>query len=150
MASLRWMVAAAMAVMLGAASADEPTAVSLDAANAPAVGRAPAAPAPAASAEARIAFSSRNIWNWHVVDDQTLLIQSNSRKWYKAKLLGSCPGLRFVERVGFKSNADDSFDKFSSIQLRGGQRCTLVSLIESDGPPKKVKKAAPAGGAANP
>jgi hypothetical protein len=139
LANLRWMAAAAMAVMLGTASADEPAAISLDAANAPV-----AAHAPAAAAESRIAFSSRNIWNWHVVDDQTLLIQSNSRKWYQAKLLGNCPGLRFVERVGFKSNADDSFDKFSSIQLRGGQRCQLVSLTESDGPPKKAKKAAPA------
>jgi hypothetical protein len=139
MARLRWLAAAAMAMMLGSASADQPAAVSLDAANAPVAARAPAA-----SAEARIAFSSRNIWNWHVVDDQTLLIQSNSRKWYKAKLLGNCPGLRFVERVGFKSNADDSFDKFSSIQVRGGQRCQLISLTESDGPPKKTKKAAPA------
>jgi hypothetical protein len=139
MASLRWMAAAAMAVMLGAASADEPAAISLDAANAPVAARAPAA-----LAESRIAFSSRNIWNWHVVDDQTLLIQSNSRKWYQAKLLGNCTGLRFVERVGFKSNADDSFDKFSSIQVRDGQRCQLVSLTESDGPPKKPKKPAPA------
>ena len=139
MASLRWMAAAAMTVTWAAASADEPVATSLDAANAPVAAGAHAAPA-----EARIAFSSRNIWNWHVVDDQTLLIQSNSRKWYKAKLLGNCPGLRFVERVGFKSNADDSFDKFSSIQMRGGQRCQLISLTESDGPPKKTKKAAPA------
>ena len=139
MARLRWMAAAAMAVMFGTASADEPAAISLDAANAPVAAHAPAAPT-----EARIAFSSRNIWNWHVVDDQTLLIQSNSRKWYLAKLLGNCPGLRFVERVGFKSNADDSFDKFSSIQVRGGQRCQLVSLAESDGPPKKPKKGAPA------
>ena len=139
MARLRWVAGAALAVMLGSASADQPAAVSLDGANAPVAARAPAAPA-----EARIAFSSRNIWNWDVVDDQTLLIQSNSRAWYKAKLLGNCPGLRFVERVGFKSNADDSFDRFSSIQVRGGQRCQLVSLTESDGPPKKAKKAPPA------
>ena len=145
MARLRWIAAAAMAVMLGTASADEPAAISLDAANAPVAARAVAAPS-----ESRIAFSSRNIRNWHVVDDQTLLIQSNSRKWYKAKLLGNCPGLRFVERVGFKSNADDSFDKFSSIQVRDGQRCQLVSLTESDGPPKKPKKGAPAAEAAKP
>jgi hypothetical protein len=145
LASLRWMAAAAMAAMFGAASADEPAAISLDAANASVAARVPDA-----TVEMRIAFSSRNIWNWHVVDDQTLLIQSNSRKWYQAKLLGNCPGLRFVERVGFKSNADDSFDKFSSIQLRGGQRCQLVSLTESDGPPKKAKKAAPAPAAAKP
>jgi hypothetical protein len=96
-------------------------------------------PATAAAVEAQIAFANHGgIYNWQVVDDRTVLIQSQTRKWYKATLFSSCFDLPFAEQVGFESNADGSFDKFSSIKVRGHD-CPLVSLVETTPPPRKVK-----------
>jgi hypothetical protein len=108
------------------AFADDPAAASAAAASAPA-------------AEARIAFSDRSIWSWQVIDNKTLLIETNSRKWYKASLFSSCTDLPFAERVGFKANSDGSFDRFSALVVRG-QHCALTSLVETTAPAKKSKK----------
>jgi hypothetical protein len=121
-------VAVAMVGALSAAAADIP----------PAAPAADAA-APAASAEAAIPFANHGgIYNWQVIDAKTVLIQSQSHKWYKATLLSSCFDLPFAERLGFESNADGSFDKFSSIKVRE-QNCPLVSLVETTAPAKKSK-----------
>ncbi len=111
---------------------------------------APAAPPAASTAgptaaskpapEARIAFANQGgIWDWDVVDSSTLLIQDRSRRWYKAKLLGNCYDLPFEQKIGFESNPNGSFDKFSAIQTRQ-QRCPLISLTRTDAPAKKAKK----------
>jgi hypothetical protein len=97
------------------------------------------APVQPPAAEAQIAFANHGgIYNWQVLDDRTVLIQSQSRKWYKATLFSTCFDLPFAERIGFESNSDGSFDKFSSIQVRN-QKCPLLSLVETTAPPKKVK-----------
>ena len=100
-------------------------------------------PQPPPAAEAQIPFANRNIQNWQVVDDKTLLIQDNSRKWYKATLFGTCINLSFAgERLGFDSSPGGTFDKFSAILVRG-QRCPLSSLVETTAPPKKSKAKKP-------
>lgn len=105
---------------------------------------ASAAASAAAAPEASIPFANHGgIYNWKVVNDRTVLIQSQSRRWYKATLMSSCIDLPFAERLGFESNADGSFDKFSMITARH-QRCPLISLVETDAPSKKPKPA-PAG-----
>ncbi len=121
-----------------------------------AVGDTPAAPAApnAPAAEASIPFADHDgIYNWQVIDDRTVLIQGQNRKWYRASLMSPCFDLRFAERLGFESNANGSFDKFSSITVRG-QNCPLTSLVEAPPPPRKVKAnkpaASPAQGAASP
>jgi hypothetical protein len=101
------------------------------------------AAAPPPAAEAQIPFADRNIRNWQVVDDKTVLIQDNSRKWYKATLFGTCINLSFAEeRLGFDSSPGGTFDKFSAILVRG-QRCPLSSLVETSAPPKKSKAKKP-------
>lgn len=97
------------------------------------------APVQAPAPEAQIAFANHGgIYNWQVVDNRTVLIQGQNRKWYKATLFSSCFDLPFAERLGFESNSDGSFDKFSSIQVRR-QKCPLVSLVETTAPAKKSK-----------
>jgi Family of unknown function (DUF6491) len=108
---------------------------------------APAASAPAAAApaakplpEVRINFANHGgIWDWSVVDTKTLLIQDRSRRWYKATLFVNCIDLPFDQKLGFESNPDGSFDKFSAIQTRG-QRCPLISLVRTDAPVSKKSK----------
>jgi hypothetical protein len=106
------------------------------------LGMVSAAAAAAAAAEAQIAFAKRNIWNWQVVDDQTVLIQDQSRRWYKATLFGRCIDLPFADRIAFDSSPSGTFDKFSAILVRG-QRCPLKSLVETSAPPKKAKAKKP-------
>jgi hypothetical protein len=105
---------------------------------------APAAPPAAAGpppAEASIKFANHGgIWNWDVVDNKTVLIQDRSRRWYKATLSMACLNLPFEQKLGFESNPDGSFDKFSTIQTHQ-QRCPLQSLVRTDAPvSKKAKK----------
>jgi Family of unknown function (DUF6491) len=126
---LATMLAAAAAVAL---AADDPTP--------PPASSAAAASAPAA--EAQISFAKRNIWNWQVVDDQTVLIQDQGRRWYKATLFNHCIGLPFANAIAFDSNPGGTFDKFSAILVRG-RRCPLISLVETAAPPKKLKAKKP-------
>jgi len=105
----------------------------------------PAAGSPATSSDtadapqARIPFANHGgIYNWQVVDNRTVLIQSQSRKWYKATLFSPCFDLPFAQRLGFAANADGSFDKFSAIKVRR-QNCPLVSLVETAAPAKTPK-----------
>jgi hypothetical protein len=112
-----------------------------------AVDVAPAAPPPAAAPEASIPFANHGgIYDWRAVDDRTLLIESVQHKWYKATLFTPCVDLAFAERVGFESNPDGSFDKFSAIQV-GSQRCPLISLTPTAAPVKKPKDKKPAAAA---
>jgi hypothetical protein len=102
---------------------------------------APAAtPATASPREVQINFANRGgIWDWDVVDSKTILIQDRARRWYKATLLVNCVDLPFEQKIGFESNADGSFDKFSTIQTRQ-MRCPLSSLVRTDAPAKKKSK----------
>lgn len=116
------------------ALADDTPPPSSSAAAAPA-----ASSAPATAPEAQIPFAKKNIWNWQVVDDQTVLIQDVGRRWYKATLFGRCIDLPFAQRIAFDSNPGGTFDKFSAILVRG-QRCPLRSLVATSAPPKKSKE----------
>ncbi|HEX3395888.1 MAG TPA: DUF6491 family protein [Steroidobacteraceae bacterium] len=101
-----------------------------------------AAAVPPPAPEAQIPFAKKNIWNWQVVDDKTVLIQDQGRQWYKATLFGNCINLSFAQRLAFDSNPSGTFDKFSAILARG-QRCPLVSLVKTSAPPKKAKAKKP-------
>jgi hypothetical protein len=108
----------------------------------PAAAAASAATPDAAPKERQIAFAKKNIWNWQVVDNNTVLIQDVGRRWYKATLFGNCFNLPLTQRLAFESNPSGSFDKFSAIRVHG-QRCPLTSLVETTAPPKKPKPKKP-------
>jgi len=95
----------------------------------------------AASAAERIAFADRGrIDSWHADDDKTVYLRNGSDKhWYKAGLLGSCNGLRFATAIGYKTEADGSFDKYSSI-IVDGRECKVTSLEKSEDPTKHKKE----------
>lgn len=73
-----------------------------------------------------------------MIDRDTVLIEGTGRQWYRAKLIGPCFDLPFAERIGFKTDGSGSFDRYSTLIVRG-QRCPLISLTKSDPPPKKQK-----------
>ena len=136
MTRIKVLSGAITALIVSAAIADTPA---TPATPATAPTPAPAAVSSAPAAEARIPFVNHGgIYNWQVLNDKTVLIQGLNRKWYKATLMSSCLDLPFAEQIGVESNADGSFDKFSSIKVRG-RSCPLTSLVESAPPPRKVK-----------
>ena len=91
---------------------------------------------PAAAAEARIPFANHGgIWNWYAENRDTLYIQGQDRKWYRADLMTPCIDLGFADRIGFVTNPDGSFDHFSEVLVRG-QRCPVKSLTRSGPPPR--------------
>lgn len=94
------------------------------------------------TADASIPFANfGGINDWRADGDNAIYIQGRSRKdWYRATLFGPCIGLPFAEKVGFVSEPSGSFDKFSSIVVRG-QECQVQTLVKLDGPPPaKAKK----------
>ncbi len=94
----------------------------------------------AAPAQVQIPFASHHgIYDWRVVNDRTVLIESQSFQWYKATLMSACIDLPFAETIGFETNPDGSFDKFSAITVRH-QRCPLISLTPTSAPKKSDAK----------
>lgn len=91
--------------------------------------------------DVRIPFANRGgIRNWRSYDKDTLYIQDRQRNWYKAELMGSAFDLPHSWAIGFDTSPSDTFDKFSTIVVRG-QRYAIQSLVRIDGePPKKRDK----------
>lgn len=109
-----------------------------------AAGAAPAfaAPAPQKTVEkqASIPFvDSGSIRNYRAVGRDTLYVQDVGGHWYRAKLMSDCMDLPFAQAIGFDARGTNSFDRFSSIVVRG-RACPLTSLVESGPPPKKAAK----------
>ena len=110
-------VAAALALTIGTASAADP--------------------APPKPAQAEIHFANMGgIQDWRADGEKALFIQGRNRQWYRAELMSNCIGLNFTEHVGFVTEPGGDFDKFSAI-LVDHRECQVISLVKSDGPPKK-------------
>lgn len=43
------------------------------------------------------------IYNWKALDNKSLMVEDNFHKKFHVDLMGTCEGLQFKERVGFKS-----------------------------------------------
>jgi hypothetical protein len=101
-----------------------------------------AAPAIAAAKPARasIAFANKDgILDWKAADDQTIYLKSIMGKWYRADLFSPCRNLPYGNGIGFRTNPDGSFDRFSAV-IVDGANCPLKELTALDGPPPKSVK----------
>lgn len=79
------------------------------------------------------------IRDWEADKTRGLWVQDAHRNWYYAKLLSPCFGLDFATRLGFDTHPMGTFDRFSSIVVPQEGRCTVQSVVPSDGPPRKHK-----------
>src|SRR4051794_8259480 len=75
------------------------------------------------------------IRDWKADRDQGVWVQDVHRKWYYAKLMGTCIGLNFAQTIGFDTHPLGRFDQFSSIFVPGGGRCAVQSFTSSVEPP---------------
>ncbi|MGZ8298464.1 MAG: DUF6491 family protein [Allosphingosinicella sp.] len=104
---------------------------------------APATAEPRAGrAEAGIPFANhpRAIRDFEAPNDEIVYLQDRQRRWYRADL-GHCFGLKWAHRIGYDTRGGINLDSFGAI-LVDGQRCPIVSLTRSEGPPRKAKKKA--------
>lgn len=96
---------------------------------------------PTAAREATIAFPERSIRSFHAADDETVYLRGPGRRWYKATLLAPCRELPFALAIGYDTRGGSAFDRFSTLVVEG-EHCPIQSLVESEAPPKKVRKRA--------
>ena len=92
--------------------------------------------------EASIPFvSSIGVRNFRAESDEVLLIEDNSRRWYRAEMFAPCTGLNFAEHIGFQTRGTSSLDRYSQI-IVDGRICQFRSLVTAAKPlSKKEKKA---------
>jgi hypothetical protein len=50
--------------------------------------------------------------------------------------MSSCIGLNFAQHIGFVTEPDGSFDKFSAVLVEG-RPCQITSLVKSAEPPSR-------------
>lgn len=94
---------------------------------------------PAAEKQASIPFVNHGgVRNFSAAGDETLYIEDQHRRWYRADLMGYCPDLSFAQAIGFSTRGPDTLDRFGTLIVRG-RRCAIKSLVESGPPPKKAK-----------
>jgi hypothetical protein len=113
--------------------------LAVPAAAAPATGRSH--PAAELGTEASIPFvNHRGVRNFRAVDRDVVYLQDAQRRWYKASLAGPCIELPFAQAIAVDTKGGFSLDRFGAIVVRG-ERCPLLSLVKSEAPPKKQRKA---------
>ncbi|MEA3052021.1 MAG: hypothetical protein QOG72_924 [Sphingomonadales bacterium] len=100
---------------------------------------APSRPAPDEQVSIPFANHARSILTFEAPTDDILYLQDRQRRWYRAELGGSCFGLRWAQAIGYETRGGLSLDRFSSI-LVDRERCPIVSLTRSEGPPRRHKK----------
>lgn len=90
----------------------------------------PASPEP----EARIAFVNHGgIRNFRPAGRETVYLQDRGRQWYRADLMGPCPGLPWALALGVETAGSSSLDRFGALIVEG-RRCQLHSLVRVDAP----------------
>jgi hypothetical protein len=102
------------------------------------------APAPAPSfdpdAQASIPFVNHRhaIRDFEAPSDDLLYLRDRQGRWYRAELGADCFGLRWALGIGYDTNGRLTLDQGGHI-LVGRERCPILSLTRSEGPPRKKK-----------
>ena len=95
--------------------------------------------------EAQIRFVQYStIRDWHADNDRQLFLQALDRQWYQVDLFGPCIGLEYANRIRLDpKDPAGTFDRFSVVVLKGGERCQVASVKKAP-PPVRVEKPRPA------
>jgi Family of unknown function (DUF6491) len=89
---------------------------------------------PELGVETRIVFPNYGaIRNFEADGNDGIWLEDRQRRWYYGEIIGSCPDLKFANSIGFDTRGAPSFDKFSSIIVRG-DKCQLTSLVTAEKP----------------
>jgi hypothetical protein len=81
------------------------------------------------------------LYNFEADSDRGVWLQDQQRRWYYATVVGPCTGLPFANRIGVDTRFGGSQLDRTGTLLVDRQRCPINSLVASNGPPPKAKKA---------
>ena len=81
------------------------------------------------------------LYNFEPDGDRGVWLQDQQRRWYYATVLGPCTDLPFANRIGVDTRFNGTQLDRTGTLLVDRQRCPLTSLVASNGPPPKAKKA---------
>jgi len=102
----------------------------------------PSAAAQAATAE--VAASNAQlprfrIRDWSAPNDHTIIVIADDGTRYRAETLGPCLGLDFANRLAFVNKGGfEQVDRYSSVVLGDGTRCTFQSFDKLKAPESKA------------
>jgi hypothetical protein len=97
---------------------------------------------PAASSQAAAGLQAYRIDDWRVVSEREIVITANNGRRYRAQLMGTCPGLRFTDRIAFVTRGERRIDRFAGIQLPDGTRCMFRSFAPISSPADAAREGA--------
>lgn len=93
------------------------------------------------SGETVIPFMSSLISvDWKAASDDSLYLRGPRGDWYFIRTMNRCSRLRSSSAIGFQTSARDQLDRHGAILVQG-VRCPVESIVHSEGPPKKGRKA---------
>lgn len=102
---------------------------------------ATAAGAETAPGETAIPFiNSMSNVEWKAASDDSLYLRGGKGEWYFVRTTNRCSRLRQALGIGFQTSALGQLDRHGAIMVQG-VRCPVASIVPSDGPPKKLRKA---------
>jgi hypothetical protein len=76
-----------------------------------------------------------DIWNFDAPNDRTLIVESRNHSKYKLSLIGTCMGLKFSQRIAFKTPGETSLSCLSRgdqiINHDAGMRtvCSITDIV---------------------
>ena len=85
-------------------------------------------------------MSSLNSVEWKAASDDSLYLRGPRGDWYFIRTMNRCSRLRSSPGIGFQTSALDQLDRHGAILVQG-VRCPVESIVRSDGPPRKSRKA---------
>jgi hypothetical protein len=89
---------------------------------------------PLAMGQPAASLQAYRIDDWRAVSEREVIITANNGRRYRAQLMGTCPGLRFTDRIAFVTRGERLIDRFAGIQLPDGTRCMFRSFAPISSP----------------
>ncbi len=73
---------------------------------------------------------------WLADGERGLWIQAGNLRWFYARFAHACHGLSATNSLVFDTHGSDNIDSRSAVLVPGSGRCTVQSLVTSEGPPE--------------
>jgi len=80
--------------------------------------------------------SHAQLRDWLADGERGLWIQAGDLQWFYARFVHACQGLSATNSLLFDTRGSDNIGTTSAVVVPGGARCTVLTFLPSDGPPK--------------
>jgi hypothetical protein len=74
-------------------------------------------------------FGTRQIKDWSVIDNKTIIINTYSYGKFKATFSMNCTGIPYTETIGFLTHGPYALDEYTTVVLSDGERCYIKELL---------------------